>query len=171
METPRQTLEELRQVFTKIAGEDKQVYPQEFQKALGLKDEYFADRLFAIFDTDKSGYIQIQEFLTNVENLVLTTTEKKLKFAYQLHDINQDDSIEKDEISHLITASLNEKNLNFKPEQINDLVDLFFLEADSDNSGKISFAEFKGLISKFPDLIEAMTVSPVSWLRPHKQNS
>jgi NADPH oxidase 5 len=171
METPRQTLEELRQVFTKIAGEDKQIDRTEFKKALGLKDEYFADRLFSIFDTDSSGDIKIEEFLTTVENLVFATTEEKLQFAYQLHDINGDDGIEKAEIAHLITASLNENNLSFKPEQINDLVDILFLEADSDNSGEISFAEFKGLIGKFPDLIEAMTVSPISWLRPHKQNS
>ncbi|WP_016949510.1 EF-hand domain-containing protein [Anabaena sp. PCC 7108] len=171
MATPRQTLDELRQVFTKIAGEDKQVDQKEFKKALGLKDEYFADRLFAIFDIDSSGTIKIEEFLTTVENLVFATTEDKLKFAYQLHDINGDDSIEKSEIAHLITASLNENNLSFKPEQINDLVDILFLEADTDNSGAISFAEFKSLIGKFPDLIEAMTVSPVSWLRPHKQNS
>ena len=171
METPKQTLDELRQVFTKIAGEDKQVDQKEFKKALGLKDEYFADRLFSIFDKDNSGDIQIEEFLKTVENLIFASTEEKLKFAYQLHDINGDDSIEKSEIAHLITASLNENNLSFKPEEINDLVDILFLEADSDNSGAISFAEFKGLIGKFPDLIEAMTVSPVSWLRPHKQNS
>ncbi|WP_413173026.1 EF-hand domain-containing protein [Anabaena azotica] len=171
MATPKQTLEELRKVFIKIAGEDKQVDQKEFKKALGLKDEYFADRLFSIFDKDNSGDIKIEEFLKAVENLVLATTEEKLKFAYQLHDINGDDRIEKSEIAHLITASLNENNLSFKPEEINNLVDILFLEADSDNSGAISFAEFKGLIGKFPDLIEAMTVSPVSWLRPHKQNS
>jgi Ca2+-binding protein (EF-Hand superfamily) len=144
---------------------------QNLKKTLGLKDEYFADRLFSIFDTDSSGDIKIEEFLTTVENLVFATTEEKLQFAYQLHDINGDDCIKKAEIAHLITASLNENNLSFNPEQINDLVDILFLEADSDNSGEISFAEFKGLIGKFPDLIEAMTVSPISWLRPHKQNS
>ncbi|MFK0732450.1 MAG: EF-hand domain-containing protein [Gloeotrichia echinulata GP01] len=171
MQTPKQTLVELRQVFTKIAGEDEQIDRTEFKKALGLKDEYFAGRLFAIFDTDNSGHIEIQEFFNAVENLVFATTEEKLKSAYQLHDVNGDDSLEKAEIAHLITASLNENNLSFQPEQINDLVDILFLEADRDNSGKISFAEFKGLIGKFPDLIEAMTVSPVIWLRPHKQNS
>lgn len=171
METPRIILDELRQVFTKIAGEDKKIHLTEFKKALGLKDEYFADRLFSIFDTDSSGTIKIEEFLTTVENLVFATTEEKLQFAYQLHDINGDDGIEKAEIAHLITASLNENNLSFKPEEINDLVDILFLEADSDNSGAISFTEFKGLIGKFPDLIEAMTVSPISWLRAHKQNS
>ena len=70
METPRQTLKELRQVFTKVSAEDKQIYQTEFKKALGLKDEYFANRLFAIFDRDKSGSIDIEEFLLSVENLV-----------------------------------------------------------------------------------------------------
>ncbi|HBL10749.1 MAG TPA: ferric reductase [Cyanobacteria bacterium UBA11162] len=171
METSRFILKELQQSFTKIAEKDQQIDRAEFKKALGLKDEYFADRLFSIFDKDNSGYIQIDEFLITVESLVFTTTEEKLKFAYQLHDINGDDSIDKAEIAHLIAASLNENNLTFKPEQINDLVDILFLEADSDSTGEISFAEFKSLISKFPDLIEAMTVSPVSWLRPHKASS
>ncbi len=171
METPKIILKELRQVFTKIAGEDKQINQAEFKKGLGLKDEYFADRLFAIFDTDSSGTIKIEEFLATVENLVFATTEQKLKFAYQLHDINGDDAIEKAEIAHLITASLKENNLTFKQGQINDLVDILFLEADTDKSNQISFEEFKSLIGKFPDLIEAMTVSPVSWLKPHRQNS
>ncbi len=171
MATPKQTLEELRRVFTKIAGEDKEIDQSEFKKALGLKDEYFAGRLFAIFDNDNSGTIQIEEFLATVENLVFATTEQKLEFAYKLHDINGDDCIDKAEIAHLITASLSENNLSFQAEQINDLVDILFSEADSDNSGEISFAEFKGLIGKFPDLIEAMTVSPVSWLRPQTEDS
>jgi Ca2+-binding EF-hand superfamily protein len=77
METPRIILDELRQVFTKIAGEDKQIDQTEFKKALGLKDEYFANRLFAIFDNDNSGDIKIEEFLITVENLVFATTVEK----------------------------------------------------------------------------------------------
>ena len=169
MEATKIILEELRQVFTKIAKEDKQIDQAEFQQALGLKDEYFIGRLFFIFDSDKSGFINIEEFLTTVEKLVYATTEEKLKFAYQLHDINGDDAIDKVEIAHLITASLKENNLNFKPEQINDLVDTLFLEADTDKSNEISFAEFQRLIGKFPDLVEAMAVSPVSWLKPQNQ--
>ncbi len=104
METPRIILEELRNIFTKIAGVDQQIDQAEFKQALGLKDEYFADRLFSIFDTDNSGSIQIEEFLTTVENLVFATTEEKLKFAYQLHDTNGDDCIDKAEIAHLISC-------------------------------------------------------------------
>jgi len=121
-----------------------------------------------MFDNDKSGFIDIEEFLKTVEELVFATEEEKLKFAYQLHDINGDGSIEKDEVSHLIAASLKENNLTFPPEQVIGLVDILFLEADTDKSGEISFEEFKGLIGKHPDLLEAMAVSPVSWLKPRQ---
>ena len=169
MDTPRKILEELRQVFTKIAGKDQQIDRSEFKKAMGLKDEYFAERMFSMFDNDKSGVIDLDEFLKTVEELVFATEEDKLKFAYQLHDINGDGSIEKDEVSHLIAASLKENNLTFPPEQVIGLVDILFLEADTDKSGEISFEEFKGLIGKHPDLLEAMAVSPVSWLTGLKQ--
>jgi predicted ferric reductase/Ca2+-binding EF-hand superfamily protein len=171
MDTPRKTLEELRQVFTRIAGKDKQIDRAEFQKALGLKDEYFTARMFSIFDTDNSGTINTEEFFKTVEELVVATDEDKLQFAYQLHDINGDGCIEKEEVSHLIAASLRENNLNFPPEQVTALVDILFLEADKDKSGEISFEEFKTLIAKHPDLLEAMAVSPVSWLKPRKQET
>ncbi len=171
MDTPRKTLEELRQVFTRIAGKDKQIDRAEFQKALGLKDEYFTARMFSIFDTDNSGTINTEEFFKTVEELVVATDEDKLQFAYQLHDINGDSCIEKEEVSHLIAASLRENNLNFPPEQVTALVDILFLEADKDKSGEISFEEFKTLIAKHPDLLEAMAVSPVSWLKPRKQET
>jgi len=171
MDTPRKTLEELRQVFTRIAGKDKQIDRAEFQKALGLKDEYFTARMFSMFDTDNSGTINTEEFFKTVEELVVATDEDKLQFAYQLHDINGDACIEKEEVSHLIAASLRENNLNFPPEQVTALVDILFLEADKDKSGEISFEEFKTLIAKHPDLLEAMAVSPVSWLKPRKQET
>ena len=95
MDMPRKILEELRQAFTKIAGKDQQIDRSEFKKALGLKDEYFAERMFSLFDNDRTGIIDSEEFLKTVEELVFTTEEAKLKFAYQLHDINGDGVIEK----------------------------------------------------------------------------
>lgn len=169
MDTPRQTLNELKQVFTAIAGQDQQIDQREFQKALGIKDEYFATKLFSLFDADHSGTININEFLHSVENLILDSDEEKLKFAYRLHDVNGDGKIEKAELAALITASLTENNLQFPQEQIDDLVDIFFLSADVDKSGSISFEEFKNLIGKNSELLAAMAVSPVSWLKPKAQ--
>ncbi|MDY6803201.1 MAG: ferric reductase-like transmembrane domain-containing protein [Cyanobacteriota bacterium] len=171
MDRPRETLEELRQVFTQIAREDQQIDLSEFKQALGLKDEYLASRLFSIFDADNSGTVDVEEFLNAVEQLVLATPEEKLKFSYKLHDKNGDNSIDREEITDLIEASLTENNLNFPPEQVTALVDVFFLKADKDNSGDISFEEFKALMEKNPELLDAMAVSPVSWLKPRKKET
>lgn len=171
MNTQRKTLDELRRVFIQIAREDKQIDQAEFKKALGLKDEYLSGRIFARFDTDKTGTINIEEFLENVEQLVLLSNDEKLQFAYQLHDHDGDGRIEKEELLRLINASLKENNLDFPPEQVTNLVDILILEADTDKNGEISFEEFKGLVGKHPDLLEAMAVSPVSWLKPRKQDA
>lgn len=169
MDAPKKTIEDLRKVFTQIAREDGQIDKGEFKAGLQLKDEYFADRLFSIFDTNSSGTITIDEFLNSVEDLVVASPEKKLEFAYQLHDIDGDGRITKDELTVLISASLTENSLDFPTEQVGELVDIFLLEADADNNGEISFEEFQTLAKKSPDLLEAMTVSPVSWLKPRKK--
>lgn len=109
--------------------------------------------------------------MENVEQLVLLSNDEKLQFAYQLHDHDSDGRIEKEELFRLITASLKENNLDFPSEQITNLVDILILEADTDKNGEISFEEFKNLVGKHPDLLEAMAVSPVSWLNPRKQDA
>ncbi|MCG5062123.1 MAG: ferric reductase-like transmembrane domain-containing protein [Limnoraphis sp. WC205] len=161
-------LKELQEVFTKIAGEDGNIDQSEFQKGLGLRDEYISNRLFTLFDTDKSGTVCVREFIRSVENLVFGTTEEKLKFSYLLHDHNGDGGISKGELHQLIMSSLKENNLDLQPEQVVELVDVLFLEADINDDGEISFEEFKVLMAKSPALMETMAVSPVTWLTPHK---
>ncbi|MDY6784107.1 MAG: EF-hand domain-containing protein [Cyanobacteriota bacterium] len=164
-------LAELRDAFIKVAGEDNQIDRDEFQGSLGLKNPYLAERLFSLFDRDRSGTVDVREFLNVTESLILGKVEDKLEFAYQLHDENGDGCISKDELEEFMKASLIENRLDFPPEQVAQLVDILFQEADTDGSGEISFSEFKVLMEKSPDLLEAMTVSSVSWLTPHQPDT
>jgi Ca2+-binding EF-hand superfamily protein len=50
----------LRQVFTNIGGKDQLIDRSEFKKAMGLKDEYLVERMFSMFDNDKSGVIDLE---------------------------------------------------------------------------------------------------------------
>lgn len=110
----------------------------------------------------------MREFISSVESLVFGTPEEKLKFSYQLHDRNGDGGISKGELHQLITSSIKENNLDLPPEQVVELVDVLFQEADINNDGEISFEEFQALMGKSPDLLETMAVSPIAWLTPHK---
>lgn len=161
-------IEELNKIFEEIAGDDEYISQANFKKALDLKNPDIADRLFKIFDIDETGRISIQEFINSVEELIMGDTETLLRFAFRLHDYHENGAIDKAELKYFFLSSIHENNLDVPHEQIDDLVELFFQEADTSNDGKISFPEFKNLILKFPDLKDKMTVSSVAWLMPQQ---
>lgn len=161
-------LEDLRQTFGTIAGEDRLIDLAEFKGALKLKDEILAARVFSIFDTDGSGTISTNELIRAVEALTHGTNEEKLGFAFSLHDGNGDGLIQENELSLLIKTSLAENKLRFTAEQVDALVNILFRQADADRNGHISFDEFVAVFGRHADLLEGMAISPVHWLRPRR---
>lgn len=59
----------------------------------------------------------------------------------------------------LLEASLVENSLGIPTEQLNSLVDATFAEADTDKDGKISFEEYRVLVTKHPSMIGNMTIT------------
>jgi NADPH oxidase 5 len=56
-------------LFTQIAGEDKIIDRYEFKNALKVTGLNMSNRLFDIFDEDKSGALELDEFLNSVNYL------------------------------------------------------------------------------------------------------
>ena len=54
---------DLKNKFREIAGEDQLIDRQEFQNGLDLSNNQISNRLFDIFDKDKSGSIDYNELL------------------------------------------------------------------------------------------------------------
>jgi EF hand len=71
-------LQILERSFADLAGADSVIDARELQHALGLRTEYLARRVLAVFDTDGDGVIQRDEFLEGVRKLVLGSTRDKL---------------------------------------------------------------------------------------------
>lgn len=59
----------------------------------------------------------------------------------------------------MLEASLVENSLGIPQEQLNSLVDATFAEADTDGDGKISFEEYRVLVTKHPNMISNLTIS------------
>ena len=167
--TKEAQLVELKEQFINIAGEDYLINQQEFQQALGIKDDYFARKLFSLFDEDGNGTVESDEFFDHVEMLVNGTQEEKLRFAFRLHDVDGNGTIDEQELRQIIKGGLVENKLDFSPEQVDSLAMALFNKADEDNSGVIDFDEFKQVVSKYPNLADSMTVSPLSWLKPRQR--
>mmetsp|Transcript_10869 Transcript_10869/g.19033 ORF Transcript_10869/g.19033 Transcript_10869/m.19033 type:complete len:187 (-) Transcript_10869:337-897(-) len=148
--------------FRSISGsiaDDGLIDKAEFRQALGLPGSLFVDRMFALFDENGDNHINFQEFLVGLSVFCPKgSLEEKLKFSFKIYDFDGDGQISRDELMKMLEASLIENHLNLTPEQINDLVDATFGEADSDGDGKIDFEEYRKMVMKHPMMIRNMTI-------------
>ncbi len=168
-------LERLREVFSKIADPDRRIDQATLQAALEIKTDYFAQKIFAIFDEDNLGHLTENTFINAVENLLHGSGDDKLRFAFRLHDADGDGALSKQDLMHYLKASsaesrLNfrtaESRLNFRTEEVEHLlVELLFKQTREEDE-KVPFQAFKRILRNHPVIDEQLTLSAVAWLRP-----
>ena len=159
---------DLKNRFREIAGDDQLIDKQEFRDGLRISNEDISDRLFDIFDQDGSGSVDYGEFMTTIESMVDGSDRDKVKFAFQLHDLDNNGYIDRRELKVLIQQSFLENNLDYDDFQLDLLVDGFFERADKDLSGTIDFGEFLDVANDHPDFMEGFAVNPLHWLIPDR---
>uniref|UniRef100_F7GK01 NADPH oxidase 5 n=1 Tax=Monodelphis domestica TaxID=13616 RepID=F7GK01_MONDO len=174
------------------AGEDREIDLQEFKKALKVKESFFAERFFALFDSDGSGTITLQELLGALNLLIHGNTMDKLKFLFQVYDVDglcfinyspstgsqwslgkcssplgkRNGSIDPDELRVVLQSCLKESAISLPEEKLDDLTLALFESADKDHSGSITFEELQEELDKFPEVMENLTISAANWLKP-----
>ena len=159
---------DLKNRFRDIAGEDQLIDKTEFRNGLAITNNEISDRLFEIFDQDDSGSIDYGEFMSTIESMIEGTDREKIKFAFHLHDLDNNGYIDRNELKVLIQQSFIENNLDYDEFQLDLLVDEFFVRADRDLSGTIDFGEFLDIAKEFPDFMEGFAVNPLHWLIPDR---
>ena len=159
---------DLKNRFREIAGEDQLIDKEEFRNGLGIENYEISDRLFELFDQDSSGSVDYGEFVTTIESMVDGSAKDKIKFAFQLHDLDNNGYIDRNELRILIKQSFSENNLDYDEFQLDLLVDEFFKVADEDDSGTIDVSEFLKLANNYPDFMEGLAVNPLHWLIPDR---
>ena len=93
-----------------------------------------------MLDKNKDGLISFLEFVQGLNSLSSSASqEEKLRFAFQIYDINNDGFISNGELFTVLKMMVG-NNLN--DVQLQQLVDRTIIKADEDLDGKISFAEF-----------------------------
>ena len=160
--------EELARAFANISLKSHLIDANLFQKALGIEDKHFATRAFSFFDTDNIGVIDQKKLLKQVKKLVSAPVEKRLLFAFRLHDRQGSGYIDQLELKKLINDGLTENRLTFSPEQVDRLVAVLFKDAGVNQHGKLSFTEFERVISQYPDLMASLSMNPIGWLKPRQ---
>uniref|UniRef100_A0AAY4EIW7 NADPH oxidase n=1 Tax=Denticeps clupeoides TaxID=299321 RepID=A0AAY4EIW7_9TELE len=159
-------LEWVTKQFESIAGDDKEIDLDEFKTALKVKESFFAERFFALFDSDGSSSISLDELLKALDLLIHGNETDKLHFLFQVYDVDGSGSIDPDELRTVLKSCLRESAISLPEEKLDDLTLALFESADKDNSGSITFEELKAELENFPEVMENLTISAANWLKP-----
>ena len=92
-------------------------------------DSFLLDGLFRMFDTDKSGGITFEEFVTNLSIYHAKVDSKETddcrdKLMFQIYDVDQDNLISAADLSNVLTDCLNSNHMFLG--EVWYLISLFF---------------------------------------------
>ena len=101
---------------------------------------------FTVFDTDKSGTIDFNEFLIAISTLCNDDIEKKLKLVFKIYDTDHNGQINKKEIKQVL-VSMNDlvnsdSTTSVKSNEIKHVVNFIFQSFNKKNLKCISEEEF-----------------------------
>ncbi|KAL4238858.1 Ca2+-binding actin-bundling protein (actinin) [Mactra antiquata] len=84
----------------------------------------------------------------------LNTREEKLRFAFQMYDLDGDENISRDELLAVLHMMVGD---NISEEQLNSIADRTISEADEDGDSRISFTEFTKVMERV-DVEQKMSI-------------
>lgn len=155
------TEDELRRLHRRFKKLDKDgsgtLTTDEFLSVPELANNPLLERVFAIFDKNKDEEIEFKEFISALSTFSEKgNKEGKLRFAFQIYDIDGDGFISNGELFQVLKMMVGS---NLTDVQLQQIVDKTILEADLDKDGKISFEEFTRMIDNTDEIGEKMTIS------------
>ncbi|XP_013789730.1 NADPH oxidase 5-like [Limulus polyphemus] len=165
------TLNKVEEVFRQHVGDNQELQLDQFKEIVQSKNTFFSERMFKLYDTDNSGSVSLEEFLSGIKKFAQQGPEEKLKVVFDIYDIDGDGFLERAELYTVVKACMQENGLSFTNDQIEDLTGTLFEKADVDHSGSISFQEFRTQLERYPGLTENLSISVEKWLLPPLRRS
>jgi len=122
----------------------------------------FADYVFNVFDSDKSGSIDFKEFICALSVTSRGKMEDKLDWAFQLYDIDGDGKISYDEMLAIVEAIYKMVGSMVKLPADEDTpekrVKKIFRMMDKDENGSLDMEEFKEGSKRDETIVSALSL-------------
>ncbi|KAK4808302.1 hypothetical protein QYF61_020783 [Mycteria americana] len=122
----------------------------------------YAHFLFDAFDADRNGALCFQDFVIGLSVLLRGTVHQKLKWAFNLYDINKDGYITKEEMLEIMKSIYDMMGRCTHPTLRDSApaehVELFFQKMDRNGDGVVTFEEFLETCQKDEDIMSSMQI-------------
>lgn len=152
-------IKKLKKRFDKMdTNKNGKLSVEEIMTIPGLEHNPLVSRVIETFDTNNDGEINFMEFVQGISRFsVKTSKEDKLRFAFNIYDIDNDGFISNGELFTVLKIMVGE---NLDDINLQQIVDKTIVYADEDGDGKLSFEEFKKVIDKL-NITERMTIEQI----------
>lgn len=137
---------QINRAYYRIAGNDKLIDYSEWKDALGVRNDVLTRRMFALADSDNSGYIDKKEFHQFARTLLAKGSRERLKFVFHVCDMDEDGLVGPEELDKIINSSLTEQGLTLPPEKTYALLECFYQQAAVKRKSGINEDEFINLL-------------------------
>ncbi|XP_036291976.1 calsenilin isoform X3 [Pipistrellus kuhlii] len=120
----------------------------------------YAHFLFNAFDADRNGAICFEDFVVGLSILLRGTVQEKLKWAFNLYDINKDGYITKEEMLAIMKSIYDMMGRHTYPLLREDAplehVERFFQKMDRNQDGVVTIDEFLETCQKDENIMNSM---------------
>jgi len=135
-----------------------QIYQQVFP--FGDPDE-FAQYTFKVFDKDNNGTIDFQEFACALSLTSRGSLQEKLKWTFQLYDVDGNKEIARDELLRVVQSiyKMTGSVVELSPDEDTPeyWVEKIFHSVDQDGSNTISYEELLRASEHDPTIIQTLS--------------
>ncbi|KAL9983455.1 hypothetical protein ACROYT_G005630 [Oculina patagonica] len=121
----------------------KKIYAQFFPYG---DSSLYANHVFNVFDNDKDGKVSFEDFVTGLSLSLYGSREEKMKWAFQLYDLDGDGCITREEMATVVHSVHCMMGLDSLPSgaemSVEEQVERLFVLMDKNGDGVISEEEF-----------------------------
>ncbi|KAK5650171.1 hypothetical protein RI129_001200 [Pyrocoelia pectoralis] len=122
----------------------------------------YAHYVFNTLDQDHSGLISFENFVQSLSVLSRGSLDEKIRWAFNLYDINRDGCITREEMTDIVTAVYDLMGKVAEPciddDTVKEKVDMLFSKMDKNKDGVVTLDEFLECCKKDEDISSSMNV-------------
>ncbi|XP_006636221.2 calaxin isoform X1 [Lepisosteus oculatus] len=138
------------------SGLDRGRFRNVLHNTFGMTDDMIMDRVFRAFDKDNDSYISIKEWVEGLSVFLRGTLDEKIKYCFDVYDLNGDGYISREEMFHMLKNSLIKQPTEEDPDEgIKDLVEITLKKMDHDHDSRLSYTDFEKAVRDENLLLEA----------------